>query len=207
MERLGALSAKYESSGNPAAVSQSNRDGGGWSYGIYQFASAAGVVQSFVNWLCQHEVPYDEYGRKLAFAGNPCSDPSFVDKWQEIGNIDAAGFALLQDEYVKPQYYDAGAENLIEWYNFDIGQHSNALQQVLFSNCIQHGSYYGAQVFGDAAKFVERDLNSMNEADIIKSIYEVNLTDLSWSSGSPQLRPALFARWENEREDALALLK
>jgi len=207
MERLGALSAKYESSGNPAAVSQSNRDGGGWSYGIYQFASAAGVVQSFVNWLCQHEVPYDEYGRKLAFAGNPCSDPSFVDKWQEIGNIDAAGFALLQDEYVKPQYYDAGAENLIEWYNFDIGQHSNALQQVLFSNCIQHGSYYGAQVFGDAAKFVERDLNSMNEADIIKSIYEVNLTDLSWSSGSPQLRPALFARWKNEREDALALLK
>ena len=207
MERLGALSAKYESSGNPAAVSQSNRDGGGWSYGIYQFASAAGVVQSFVNWLCQHEVPYDEYGRKLAFAGNPCSDPSFVDKWQEIGNIDVAGFALLQDEYVKPQYYDAGAENLIEWYNFDIGQHSNALQQVLFSNCIQHGSYYGAQVFGDAAKFVERDLNSMNEADIIKSIYEVNLTDLSWSSGSPQLRPALFARWKNEREDALALLK
>ena len=206
MERLGALSAKYESDGNPAAVSQSNGDGSGWSYGIYQFASAAGVVQNFVNWLCQHEVPYDEYGKQLASSGDPCSDQSFVDKWEEIGNIDADTFAGLQDEYVKPQYYDAGAENLIEWYSFDISQHSNALQQVLFSNCIEHGSYYGAQVFGDAAKLVEQDLNSMNEVDIIKFIYEVKLTDMSWSSRSPELRPCLFARWKNEREDALALL-
>ncbi|WP_019553640.1 VgrG-related protein [Propionispira raffinosivorans] len=206
MERLGALSAKYESNNNPARVSQSNGDGGGWSYGIYQFASAAGVVQNFIHWLCQHEVPYDEYGRQLASAGDPSSDQSFVDKWEDIGNTDADGFAMLQDEYVKPQYYDAGAEKLIEWYNFDISQHSNALQQVLFSNCIQHGTYYGAQVFGDAAKFVEKDLNSMNEADIINFIYEVKLTDMSWSSGSPQLRPGLFARWKNEREDALVLL-
>ena len=206
MDRLGALSAKYESNGNPAMVSQSNGDGGGWSYGIYQFASAAGVVQNFVNWLCQHAVPYDEYGRQLVSAGDPCGEQSFVDKWEDIGNTDADGFAMLQDEYVKPQYYDAGAENLIEWYTFDISQHSNALQQVLFSNCIQHGSYYGAQVFGDAAKFVEQDLNRMNEADIIKSIYEVKLTDMSWSSGSPELRPGLFARWKSEKEDALALL-
>jgi hypothetical protein len=53
---------------------------------------------------------------------------------------------------------------------------------------------------------VDQDLNSMNEADIIKSIYEVKLTNMSWSSGSPQLRPGLFARWKNEREDALDLL-
>lgn len=207
MERLGSLSAKYESNGDPAAVSQSDGDGGGWSYGIYQFSSAAGKVQDFVAWLCSYQPPYDEYGRQLAAAGDPCNSQSFIEKWQEIGNVDADGFGALQDEYVKPQYYDAGADNLQTWYTFDISQHSNALKQVLFSNCIQHGSYYGAEVFGDAAKLKGDDLNSMSDADIIYYIYEVKLTDMSWSSGSPELRPGLFSRWHNEREDALQLLK
>jgi hypothetical protein len=80
------------------------------------------------------------------------------------------------------------------------------LQQVLFSNCVQHGSYYGAEVFGDAAKLAASNLNEMSEYDIIYNIYEVKLTDMSWSSGSPELRPGLFSRWHREREDALSLL-
>lgn len=207
MERLGALSAKYESNGNPAAVSQSDGDGGGWSYGVYQFASGPGKVQDFVSWLCQHEAPYDEYGKDLAAAGDPCCDQIFADKWQEIGTADAEGFAAVQDEYVKPDYYDAGEERLYEWYGFEISERSNALQQVLFSNCIQHGSYYGAQVFGDAAKLIGKELNEMDDYDIIYNIYEVKLTDLSWSSGSPSLRPGLFSRWRGERNDALYLLE
>lgn len=206
MERLGSLSAKYESNGNPAAVSQSTGDGGGWSYGIYQFASGVGKVQDFVDWLCQHAAPYDEYGRQLAATGNPCCDQSFVEKWQDIGNIDSEGFGALQDEYVKPQYYDSGATNLLHWYDFHIEEHSNALQQVLFSNCIQHGSYYGAEVFGDAAELAGKKIEGMSDAELIHFIYEVKLTDLSWSSGSPELRPGLFSRWNRERQDALDLL-
>lgn len=206
MERIGALSAKYESNDNPAAVSQTDGDGGGWSYGIYQFASLAGKTQDFVEWLCRHDVPYDEYGRQLAASGDPCCDQSFVDKWQEIGDVDPGGFGALQDEFVKPEYYDAGAQRLLDSYGFDISKRSNALQQVLFSNCIQHGCYYGAEVFGDAANLTGQELNEMSDRDIIHNIYEVKLTDMSWSSGSPELRPGLFNRWQNERIDALALL-
>jgi hypothetical protein len=205
--RIGALSAKYESNDNPAAVSQTAQDAGGWSYGIYQLSSQAGKVQDFVRWLCCCEPPYDEYGRQLAKAGDPCSDESFADKWQEIGTIDKEGFACLQDEYVKPDYYDAGAQRLLNWYGFDINARSNALQQVLFSNCVQHGSYYGAEVFGDAAKLVGSELNDMPDYDIIYNIYEVKLTDMSWSSGSPELRPGLFSRWQRERRDAINLLE
>lgn len=204
--RLGTLSAKYESNGDPAAVSQTSQDAGGWSYGIYQLASNAGKVQNFVNWLCRQEAPYDEYGRQLAKAGNPHSDQSFVDKWREIGMIDREGFAGLQDEYVKPDYYDAGAERLLSWYGFTINERSNAVQQVLFSNCIQHGSYYGAEVFGDAANLAGKELKDMTDYDIIYHIYELKLTDMSWSSGSPSLRPGLFSRWQRERTDALSLL-
>lgn len=207
MLRLGALSAKYESNNDPAAVARSIGDAGGWSYGIYQLASAVGKVQDFVSWLCMYEPPYDEYGRQLAAAGNPKSDQSFVDKWQEIGTLDRDGFAFLQDEYVKPDYYDSGAKRLLNWYGFDINERSNALQQVLFSNCIQHGSYYGAQVFGEAARLINQNLVSMSDYNIIYNIYEVKLTDMSWSSGSPSLRPGLFNRWQNERNDALCLLE
>ncbi len=205
--RIGALSAKYESGGDPAAVSQDNNDAGGWSYGIYQFSSAAGKVQDFVNWLCQQPAPYDEYGKQLLIAGDPAYDQSFVNKWQEIGNIDPEGFATLQDDYVKPEYYDAGAQILIEKYGFDISGHSDALKAVLWSNCVQHGPTYGAEVFSDAADLVGQDLNSMSDYDIIYNIYEVKLTDMSWSAGSPADRPGLFARWRAEREDALKYLE
>jgi len=206
MARLGTLSAKYESSGDAASVSQSSGDGGGWSYGIYQFASAKGVVQSFVQWLQQQPAPYAEYGNQLANAGDPTCDQSFADKWAEIGNADPNGFGDLQDAYTSEGYYNTGASILLNKYNFDIGAHSNALQQVLFSNCVQHGTYYGAEVFQDAANLVGQDLNSMSDHDIIYNIYEVKLTDMSWSSGSPDERPGLFARWNNERQDALEML-
>ena len=98
-------------------------------------------------------------------------------------------------------------EYLRKNYQFDITNKSNALKQVLFSNCVQHGSRYGAEVFGDAASLANKDLNSMTDLEIIYNIYEVKLTDMSWSSGAPTLRPGLFNRWENERIMALELLK
>lgn len=42
-----ALVRKYEAWGDPACVSSGMGDFGGISYGIYQFSSKAGVVQSF----------------------------------------------------------------------------------------------------------------------------------------------------------------
>jgi hypothetical protein len=204
--RIGELSAKYESNGDPAAVSQSDGDAGGWSYGIYQFASAVGKIQEFVEWLCRQSAPYDGYGRQLASAGDPICDQSFVDKWQEIGNADPEGFAQLQDDFVKPQYFDAGAQILLDEYGFDISGHSDALKAVLWSNCVQHGPVYGAEVFKDAADLAGQNISMMSDRSLIYNIYEVKLTDMSWSSGSPELRPGLFNRWRNEREDALAIL-
>jgi hypothetical protein len=204
--RIGALSAKYESGDDPAMVSQDSNDGGGWSYGIYQFSSAAGKVQDFVSYLEQREQPWKNYGDVLAAAGDPTCDQAFVDEWVEIGTVDSEGFVQLQDDYVKPQYYDPGAQILFDKYEFDIFGRSDALKAVLWSNCVQHGPTYGAEVFQDAANLVGQEINLMSDHDLIYSIYEVKLTDPSWSSGSPADRPGLFARWENEREDALAML-
>ena len=205
--RIGSLSAKYESGDDPAAVSQDSNDGGGRSYGIYQFSSAAGKVQDFVSYLQEREQPWKNYGDVLATAGDPTCDQSFVDQWEEIGTVDPDGFAQLQDNYVKPQYFDAGSQILLDKYGFDISGHSDALKAVLWSNCVQHGPTYGAEVFQDAANLAGQDINSISDYDLIYNIYEVKLTDMSWSSGSPADRPGLFARWQNERQDALNLLE
>jgi hypothetical protein len=205
MSSLGSLSAKYESNSDCAAVSINGCDGGGVSFGIYQFSSVQGVVQDFVQFLKRQQPPLNQYGIQLEEAGDP-KNTGFQTKWQTIGSIDPGGFTDLQEAYVRPIYFDAGAQNLLNWYCFDIYEHSAALQAVLWSNCVQHGSYYGAEVFDDAAKCAGQKLVDMIDYDVIYNIYEVKLTDLSWSSGSPEERPGLFVRWKNERLDALDML-
>ena len=204
MKGLGWLSEQAESGGDPAVISDGTGDNGGISYGKYQFSSNMGIVQNFVEWLQQHLAPYDECGRQLA--QYEVNSEEFKDKWRELAAIDRNGFSALQDEFSEPKYFDSGATNLWGQYGFDIHQRSFALRSVLFSNCIQHGSWYGAEVFQDGANLVAQDLNNMSDADIIQNIYEVKLTDMSWSSGAPDQRPGLFDRWGREREIALQMV-
>lgn len=207
MKRLGDLSAHFESSGDASTVSTGHGDSGGVSYGIYQLASNTGSIQNFVEWLSEQPAPYNEYGRQLAMAGDPCGDDSFKLKWEEIGNADQIGFGDLQDLYAQGVYYETGANRLVDTFGFDISNRSNALKQVLFSNCVQHGSHYGAEILNDAAILCGKDINSMSDIDFITHIYEVKLTDMSWSSGAPNLRYGLFNRWRNERIMALEMLQ
>jgi len=205
MKGLGWLSEQAESGGDPSSISSGNGDAGGISYGKYQFSSNMGIVQNFVEWLQQHLAPYGEYGRQLA--QYEVNSDEFKAKWRELAEADHDGFSALQDEFSEPKYFDSGATNLWEKYCFDIHQRSFALRSVLFSNCIQHGAYYGAEVFQDGANLVGQDLNDMTDAEIIQNIYEVKLTDMSWSSGAPDQRPGLFDRWGRERTIALGMLE
>ena len=205
--RLGDISAHFESKGDPSTVSNGIGDSGGISYGVWQLSSSSGSIQNFVQWLSQQAEPFGEYGRQLANAGDPCGDDSFKAKWQEIGQADPGNFFSLQDLYCQGVYFEPGANRLLNNYGFDISNRSIALKQVLFSNCVQHGSTYGAEVFNDAAQLINKDINAMSDAELITYIYEVKLTDMSWSSGAPTLRPGLFNRWRNERIMALEMLQ
>lgn len=207
MAYLGQLSEQYESGGDPACVSSGVGDAGGRSYGKYQFSSVMGTVDKFVNWLCSYPVPeLANYGVVLKAAG-AVNSPGFIAKWQEIGRIDPGHFGELQRQYTQLKYYDVAASNLLEWYGFDIAGRSLALRNVLWSNAVQHNTYYGAQIFRAAALLAKQALLEMTDADLIWNIYEVKLTDLSWSSGSPSQRDGLFNRWKSERNNALSMLQ
>ena len=205
---LGYLSIKGEvgEGADPAAVSQTEGDSGGWSYGLYQLASNVGSVQNFLEWLQQQPEPWANYGRVLAAAGDPTCEQSFADKWAEIGTVDPIGFGQLQDAYAKTQYYDAAAQTLLDEYGFDIEPRSLALKQVLFSNAVQHGPVTGAEAFYDGAQLYGANLNDMPDHEIIWNVYEVKIEDPAWTSGAPSCRPGLYARWERERDEAIELL-
>lgn len=206
MRQLGELSAKYESCGDPAAVSYSAGDAGGVSYGLYQFATNYGVPQAFVEWLQAQPEPWANYGRVLASSGQP-GEIGFSHCWRDIGETDPGGFGQLQHDYVKEVYYDCAAQMLRDQLGFEIEARSETLKQVLWSRAVQYSAHWMPELFQNAADMAAQSLDDIDDEELIANIYEVNLTDPSWTNGSPSLRPGLFNRFRNEREEALAMLR
>lgn len=190
--RLGILSEKYEG-GGPATISTGEGDPlGGVSYGTYQLATNTGSAAAFVEWLQTQPDGLNAGAMLSQFA--PGSD-EFSEQWRWLAN-NCNEFGDLQDRYVKPRYYDAALTTAIdEGLTADL---PFALQAVLFSNAIQHGPYWAGRLLAESY--------DADPATWISNIYDTKLSDLSWSSGAPSLRPGLFNRWENEKQDALKLL-
>lgn len=104
--KLGELSAKYESNGNPGSISGGGGDIGGSSYGAYQFASAFGVPYDFTLWLKGEN---DDYYNRLLNAYNSDGNKfklNFNTEWLAIANENSSLFLQLQHDYTKYAYYD-----------------------------------------------------------------------------------------------------
>ena len=105
--RIGTLSEKYEG-GGAGTISTGEGDAGGVSYGTYQLATNTGSAAAFVEWLEERSDYGKGYGEFLA-KDEPGS-LEFSSQWTYLADTDPEGFAALQDEYVKPSYYDAACE-------------------------------------------------------------------------------------------------
>ena len=204
---LGDLSKQYESGNLGAgAVSSGWGDAGGISYGAYQFASNAGVPADFVAWLIRQGY---QHGHTLSRAGAPGS-PSFSQTWAYVAENDYDGFLTMQHEYVKQQYYDPAVQYLRQ-AGFNAEKHSVAMQDVIWSRAVQYGPGLIVEMFEAAAQalghpnlsYVDDDVF---DGDLIRAIYiDVCMTP-EWTNGSLALRQGLYARFEAECSDALAIL-
>lgn len=194
---LGVLSAKYESNGDPGAISNTPGDPGGKSYGAYQLASNEDSVNSFLKWL---KVNNSEYYQKLITAKQDDGDTfgtSFDKAWQQIAEADQSVFLNLQHSYIKYAYYDPLAKKLKDEYGFDINTKSKALQNVFWSTAVQHG-YYAIEIFVAAGL-------SGNDEQIINGVYDER--KLYLNGCSEQVKRSVISRYESERKDALNMLK
>ncbi|MDR3560465.1 MAG: hypothetical protein P4N59_03340 [Negativicutes bacterium] len=196
---LGDLSAKYESNGDCGTISNSDGDAGGKSYGSYQFAMNAGVPEAFVEWL------NDTSNSLAALLTAEPGSVEFDVQWKGAAQNYNNAFQQAQWGYVKAQYFDAAVANL-QGIGYDVMTRSEAMQQVLWSRAVQYSPHYMPDLWQEAVKLAGQDLSDISDHDLIYNIYEVNLTDPDWTSGSPDERPGLFARFNAERDDALAML-
>ena len=199
--RLGMLSEKYESTGS-GCVSNGQGDAGGVSYGCYQFSTDAGIPQAFTQWMLTNHYPF---GEMLAAAG-PAGEYQFTSTWQTIAENYPDEFAQLQHLYAQLLYFEPAVQALAS-IGLQILSRSNALMQVVWSRAIQYGHFWMPELFNSAAAMAGKEVSEMSDQELIWFVYEVNLTDPSWTSGSPSLRHGLFNRFMNERQEALALLE
>lgn len=224
-ETVVSLARKYESSGDPASISSGEGDLGGVSYGMYQFASNLGIVDAFVDWLCDYDQPdLAAYGQELRKAGK-VNSKAFKAKWRELGTVDPGHFAQLQDEYVASKYLDAVTDLLAD-EDYNLLRHTPAMQAVAFSRAIQNGPSGATELFELACKKLGHpNLSYVDDAYfdnmMIAAIYDTLVAECDaaeedddgvyrspegFCNGSEDVIDGLRNRFVHEKTDALALL-
>lgn len=203
---LGSLSSKYESNGDPGAVSGGRGDPGGVSYGAYQFSTNAGSARAFSAWL-QRTDP--SLGRSLA--GLTPGTTAFSNAWRQLARAAPDAFLAAQHQFVGERYYDVSRSQLESRVpGLDFSQRSVALNDVLWSAAVQHGQAGAVTVFTRA--LAGRDVRQLSDADIISAVYaERSKRDRNgelayFSSSSRDVQRGVAQRLVDERNDALASL-
>jgi len=157
-QRLGELSERYESGGNPGAIGYDNT--GGWSYGTYQLAhnNAKKFVQQ------------SNYAKE--FQGLTFNSEAWRNKWKEVAQKDPQNFGAEQKQYIAKTHFNPQVQK-IQKAGYDISNYSNVLQDVVWSTAVQHGANNNIVI--NAIKSLGQNAP---EQELIKKIY-----DLRWSGG------------------------
>jgi murein DD-endopeptidase MepM/ murein hydrolase activator NlpD len=203
-ETLGKLSAKYETGGRgPGTVSTGAGDPGGVSYGSYQMATKMGTVTKFV---CQPEFPW-----LTDFQNLSAGTAEFTACWKRIATSDTDAFQKAQHEYIKRTHYDLLAEKILNEDGLDVNTRCRALQDVVWSTAVQHGG--GTSIVHKAlANVTCAKTDPAFDEQLIRAIYaergrkkaDGNL--VYFSKSSPNVQKGVANRFQNELNDALAML-
>ncbi|MBR6636259.1 MAG: hypothetical protein IKK97_02290 [Phascolarctobacterium sp.] len=202
---LGDLSKKYESNGDPAAISSGVGDLGGKSYGMYQMSSNLGVVDEFVKWLDKKTAPLNFACRLLKY---PVGSTAFDEAWVQVANKAPLPFDEMQHQFVKERYYDV-AKKLLKDAMYDLDNHTEVMQDVVWSRAVQYGPYQIVEMFTEACKSLGYpNLSYVDDRafdyNMIEAVYQNVCKSEKWTNGSPALREGLYARFDAECAEALA---
>ena len=195
---LGALSARYETSGRgPGTVSTGIGDAGGVSYGSYQLASKFGRPEEFL----AHE------GLRWAaeFGQAKPGTPAFNRTWKAIAARESRVFQSAQHAFIKRTHYDVQIAHVRKSTGIDLDRWSNAVRDAVWSTAVQHGPL---------TPIVERIVKAEPAHDraLLIALYAERgrrKTDgnlLYFSRSSPAVQAGVAARFMPELNDALEML-
>lgn len=195
---LGALSARYETSGRgPGTVSTGRGDAGGVSYGSYQLASKLGRPEEFL----AHE------GRRWAdaFGQSKSGTPAFSRVWKAIAAREPDTFHHAQHGFIKRTHYDVQMAHVRKATGIDLDRWSNAVRDAVWSTAVQHGPLTGLVVrVVKAEPAHDRALLIALYAERGRCKSDGSL--VHFSRNSPAVQAGLVTRFKAELKDALAML-
>lgn len=200
---IGALSQKYESSGDPGAVSSGAGDHGGQSFGMYQFSRNMGSLKGFIGSLGASG--HADWQKQLEDAYNDPSKTASV--WKQIAQQNPEEFGKAQEAYIVDSYYKPAAQGIRSATGVDIGKRPSAVQAMLLSTAVQHGSGGAIKVFKTA---IGNKGDSISDTALINAVYDERGANggMKWfSSSSSKVRASVVKRFQRERKDALAMLE
>lgn len=201
-ERLGALSAKYESGGRASGtVSSGKGDRGGVSYGTYQLSSNVGTAQRFA----------DQYYADW-FQGTKPGSEEFSALWKKLAAEREPELAAYEHLFIADTHYQPFADRVQNEVGLNLNQHSNTLCDVAWSTAVQHGG--ANKIFLRALENAKQEnrLNKLTDQELIQLIYQergrVDDAGVSvyFSRSSPDVQKSVLSRFKNEARDALEQL-
>jgi hypothetical protein len=199
---LGALSEEFESLGNSAAIGFDKK--GGHSYGKYQIATRTGTFASFMKFVANK---FTNLAENLKKAGGTASATKgtqlFQSTWKSLrGNAD---FEASQHDFIQLTHYDPLVAAL-QKIGLDANQYSLALQNVIWSVAVQHGTKLGRGVFEKALKSLS-SINGTSEKQIIKALYaERSKVSIHFKSSTAKVKASVKRRFKTELSRAIAML-
>lgn len=202
-DRLGALSAQFESADAGAGAIGYDRNGG-TSYGIFQISSRQGTIKLFLDFLDRHA---PQWAARLKSAGpsdTGSAQGGMPREWSRIAQEDPVSFEKLQEDFIRESHYDAALAEIQQKTGLDVSKHSSVLQQVVWSTAVQHGPHGAANVLDEAVQRIQSSGKEMTDKQLIENVYAVRATKFGLSN--PQVRAAVQARFTHEKGMALAML-
>jgi hypothetical protein len=202
--KLGALSSQYETGGRGSiTVSTGVGDAGGVSYGAYQMTSKhnGGTVTQFVQ---SSDFPW-----RAEFVGLTAGTPEFTQKWKEIVTAHKDAFVEIEHAFIQKTHYEPLVEKIKRDNNIDVTEHSDALNDVIWSTAVQMGPQnpFVGLAINNVQIPVSRS-KAYNE-ELIKEIYSERGRKRAdgklahFASNSQEVQDGVSARYTNELLKAL----
>lgn len=208
--KLGSVSARYESNGNPATINKyaNGADLGGASYGAYQFASyLRGANTPTRSSVTQQQIktsPINTFIRRSGltqFNGLSPATPEFDAAWKQWANADKAASLAVQHKYIEQNYYQVSVAKLPQ----SITQRGLAVHEMIWSMSVQMGP-------GGAANKIRAIVGNVDPSVcdhiVVDKVYSSRVdTVQSDFRSSPNLWPGLIKRFNSEKAQLIAMAK
>ena len=197
-QTLGNLAKKYESSGNPATIARTKGDIGGASYGTYQITQ--GTMPGFISYLKSTNNPLAGI-----LGGIQIATKQFDNAWESAAAQNGGKtLAAAEEGFIKQSHFDPVVASVKKSTGVDLSKRSNAVQQVVWSVGVQHGS-------GGAPRLIKNAgiTNKMTDEQIIRAIYRERSANNGmkyFPSSSASVRAGVVGRFKKEEKDAISLL-